>query len=104
MKDTVLEALASATEIAPGTFRLITRGTKRIRVPGKNIGECKQAADDILPCILVETDEGRFLCHEIEFLGLTTMKQSISQPCDVTGAILWLETDASVVCWGKLRP
>lgn len=106
MGDTVLTALAEATTVLHR--RVLGPGSiKRVRVPGKNIGACKTSGTDNEPCILVEEFDrlgrvmGRYLCWEVQFLGLTRMVQSIETPCAHTGAILWLETSAAVVCEPK---
>jgi hypothetical protein len=97
MKDTV------GTARRPKEEELIFEGTKRVRVPGVQIGACKVAGADIEPCILVEVFQGdeltdRILCREVIFYGKTTLTQSVSAPCDMTGAILWLETEPAILC------
>lgn len=81
----------------------------KVRVPGVMVSTCKEHETDCVPCILVEWfknpedpfDEPlRFLCHEVGFLGYTNMRQSVAEPCDLTGAILWLETIEPLVLHG----
>jgi hypothetical protein len=109
VRDTVNTALEEARRIE-GEVTLHAGYRHRVRVPGQQIGACKQAADDVEPCILVEsfyllngaeTLHERVLCREVVFLGETHMVQSISRPCAVTGAILWLETTGPVICKGR---
>jgi hypothetical protein len=103
--DTVHTALSAAQEVGAGMRVTIPAGaTKRVRVPGLNVATCKADKADTVPCILVEVFrrggalQSRWLCREVEFKGTTRMVQSVAAPCEVTGAILWLETTAGIVC------
>lgn len=104
MTDTINTAVAEARRIER------TEGwpqgvVKRVRVPGAQVGACKQAGNDDQPCILVELYEpgaeepfDRILCREVDFKGSTTLTQSVGDPCGVTGAIIWLETESLIWC------
>jgi hypothetical protein len=104
-QDTVHVALEAAREVGAGQRVTIPAGgTKRVRVPGANVATCKADKADTVPCILVEVFrrggqlQSRWLCREVEFRGATRMVQSVASPCEVTGAILWLETRGGIVC------
>lgn len=110
MKDTIETAIESATKIH-GVGSIHVRGpeTKRVRVPGKMVGACKKAGKDVEPCILLEVQyfigtpeefTARWLGFEVEFHGYSRIVQSVENPCETNGAILWIETEGDVTISG----
>ena len=95
-------AAEEASRILDGkTVYLMGGFIKRVRVPGAQVAACKAAGNDMEPCILVETSSVTLLCFEVKFHGPTRLVQSVAEPCAVNGAILWLETEAPLTCFGR---